>query len=106
MTKKYIILVAIFILGLIITSDIKNKTRDIQKRITVLNKDILDIKKFIYESKLDYDVITSPQRILNLANDYLEPNYTPYKLHNIKSLELSELMKINKIKVSNINAQK
>jgi|TARA_B100001063_G_C16444799_1_gene395351 hypothetical protein len=60
---RFIISVSIFITFLLITSAIKNKTRILEKQISILNSKILHKKKDINETQLDFYYLTSPVEI-------------------------------------------
>ena len=60
---KLIIPATIFLTLLIITSAIKNQTRDIEKKLLKLNKKITLKEKDINESQLDFYFLTSPSQI-------------------------------------------
>ena len=63
LNKKLIISSVIFVLLLLITSTIKNKTRIIEKKILNLNTQILIKKKDVNETQLDFYYLTSPLEI-------------------------------------------
>ena len=74
---KFLTSIIIFSSLLIATSIIKNKTRDIEKKIYQLNK-IIHLKKNDFnESQLDYFYLTSPaiieKKIENLDNNLYSP---------------------------------
>ena len=85
---KLIISVAVFSLLLFCTSVIKNKTRIIEKNIESYEKQILTLKKELFESQLDFNYLTSPKMLqkklsfltndqyhnLSISNIYLEYN--------------------------------
>ena len=61
--SKFIISLIVFVIFLILTSALKNKTRIIEKQITNLNSKIFTIKKEINEVQLDFHYLTSPAQI-------------------------------------------
>ena len=57
---KYMISVIVFTFLLVITSFVKNETREIEKKIIKINQNI-DLKKKDYnESELDFSYLSSP----------------------------------------------
>ena len=62
---------------LIITSFIKNKTREIEKKIYVLNKDVSNKEKDLSESQLDYSYLTSPLKIEQKIENLISVQYLP-----------------------------
>ena len=84
--KKSSLVSVLFIIGLIVVSFIKNETRYLEKEIATLQKSIYDHKFNLHQAMLDHDVITSPENISLLANDYLESDFVFYKREQIKNL--------------------
>ena len=76
---KYKFVTFLFIIGLIFVSVIKNQTRNLQKEIDELQASIKNLRSDLHKSTLDYHVITSPENISTLANEYLEGDFNFYK---------------------------
>ena len=75
--------IIIFSCLLIITSIIKNETRDIEKKIFKLNKKIIAKERDLNETQLDYSYLTSPS-IIELKLDHLDNyKYLPMEYSNI-----------------------
>ena len=68
-------------------SIIKNETRSLQKEINNLEASINSIKFDLNQSILDNEVITSPENISLLANEYLNLDLTSYKRSQIMRLD-------------------
>ena len=96
--KKYTLLTALFICGLIFVSIVKNKTRNLQKEINNLETSINLIKFNLDQTFLDHEIITSPENITLLAKKHLNIDLVPYKRSQIKQLnaENEKFIKINK----------
>ena len=60
---KILTLIFVFSFFLIGTSIIKNKTREIEKKINKANNSIFIKEKDLKESQLDYSYLTSPSQI-------------------------------------------
>ena len=88
--KKYSLVSTLFIFGLIILSFIKNETRNLEKEITELKKSIYEHKYNLHQAFLDHEVITSPENISLLANEYLESDFIYYTKNQIKDLNNSD----------------
>ena len=75
---KFIISLSIFVIFLLTTSAVKNKTRIIEKQILNLNKIILVQEKNINEAELDFYYLTSP---IELEKKIKEPmdNFSAYR---------------------------
>ena len=97
---KLIISITTLITFLVITSIIKNKTRIIEKQMLNLNIEILNKKKDINESQLDFYYLTSPAEIENKLNLIGFNDYRPIKYSNI-FFDITDFTKMNS-NVSNI----
>ena len=94
--KKYTLLTAIFICGLIFVSIVKNETRNLQKKINNLEASIDLIKFNLDQTFLDHEIITAPENISLLAKKYLDIDLAPYKRSQIKKLNANN-EKVTKI---------
>ncbi len=74
---KILISMIIFSFLLIGTSLIKNKTREIEKKIFSLNKIVQFKEKDFNESYLDFSYLTSPAIIENKINEDSDTQYFP-----------------------------
>ena len=103
---KIIISTIIFLILLIVTSIIKNKTRIIEKKSFKLNKKITIKKQDINESQLDFYFLTSPAEIEKKVKILGQNNYSPIKKSNI-FLSLSTFNSIqNQITILNNKNEK
>lgn len=84
---KYSLIGILFISGLLFVSTVKNGTRNLQKEITSLEKSINVLKYNLQESILDNEVLTSPENISQLAKEYLNNNFVPYKKSQISHID-------------------
>ena len=60
---RFTISISIFIIFLIITSVVKNKTRLLEKKISRLNSKIFLKEKNLSETQLEFSYLTSPREI-------------------------------------------
>ena len=88
--KKYSLIIIVFIVGLILVSVIKNGTRNLQKEISNLQASINTLKLDLHQTVLEHEVITSPENISRLAQEYLESDFAFYKKSQIKQLNEKE----------------
>ena len=103
---KIIISTIIFLILLIVTSIIKNKTRIIEKKSFKLNEKITLKKQDINESQLDFHFLTSPAEIEKKVKILGQNNYSPIKKSNI-FLSLSTFNSIqNQITILNNKNEK
>ena len=91
---RFIVAISIFILFLVITSAVKNKTRILEKQISNLNTKILNKKKDINETQLDFYYLTSPAEIEKKLKLLGFEIYKPIKYSNI-FFDISHLTEIN-----------
>ena len=74
---KITISIIIFSTFLVLTSIIKNQTRENEKKIYNLNKKISIKEKEIHESQLDFSYLSSPSMIKIKIEKYDAENYLP-----------------------------
>ena len=91
--KKYSLIIIVFVVGLILVSVIKNGTRNLQKDISNLKASINVLKFDLHQNILEHEVLTSPENISRLANEYLEPDFVFYKKSQVR--QLNERLKIS-----------
>ena len=93
---KKIALLIIFSL-ILSTSLIKNSTKETEDKIFVLNESIRSLKKEFGDVMLEYDFLSSPDKLIQYQSQYFEKDLI--KLDIMKVKEISE--KNNIIKLSN-----
>ena len=106
--KKYSLMTILFVCGLLFVSALKNETRNLQKEINKLEATINVIRFNLKQAVLDNEVITSPENISRLAEEYLNINLTTYERSQIKNLNdnTEEFTKVSKIKKKETNKKK
>ena len=97
---KFIFTSAIFVIFLIITSSVKNKTRIIEKKISNLSLVTLYKKKDVYETQLEFYYLTSPYELERRLNLIDSNNYRPIEYSKI-FFGIADYNKLNN-KVSNL----
>ena len=105
---KFKIFISIFIFSffLILTSIIKNQTREIEKKIYKMNNKIHLKKKDLNESQLDFYYLTSPSMIEKSIEHLDTEQYFPMK-HSKIFLSISDYLEIeNKLAIKNKNEKK
>ena len=101
MTKSIIF---IFILVLIIsTSLIKNSTKDLDDQISYIKENILFLEDRLKDSKLEFDYLSSSEKLLEYQKLYFENSLLKKSLKELKTLKLinNELI-IKELKISGI----
>ena len=81
---RNISILIILLSGLIFTSLIKNKTRLLEKELLYLDNEINSLSSSLTEATLDFQYITTPKHISFLAKDFLDDNFSYYKVSQIK----------------------
>lgn len=102
--KKYPILITLFVVGLILVSTVKNKTRNLQKEINKIEASISGIEYSLQQALLDNQVITSPENISRLAKEHLDSDFIFYKRSQVKDLNNNMLLIENNKKEINKTA--
>ena len=92
---KLLISIVIFIFLLIGTSSIKNKTRELEKKIIFLNKNNFQKEKDLNEVQLDFYYLTSPSIIERKVKHLGIQNYIPMQYSNI-FLSLNHFLDLQK----------
>ena len=93
---KKAVFVIIFVL-ILLTSLVKNSTKEIEDKIFMVNENIRPLKSELGDVLLEYNYLSSPDKLTQYQNQYFEKNLIKIDITKIK--RLSE--KINHIKVSN-----
>ena len=91
---KILFSVLIFSLLLIVTSFIKNQTREIEKKISSIRKLILIKERDLYESQLDHSYLTSPSMLDKKIETFDNKQYLPMDYSKIY-LSLSNFLDLN-----------
>ena len=92
--KKFLAIFLILILVLF-TAIIKNSTKRIDDEIFVIKENIRSLKKDYENSKLEYDYLSSAEKLLNFQDLYFEDKLVKKKIKEIiiinKNSEILEL---------------
>ena len=86
---KLIVFALIFIL-VITTSLIKNSTKDLDDQIYSIRDNILFLENRLEDSKLEFDYLSSSEKLLSYQNLYFENKLT---LKNINEIEIIDFTK-------------
>ena len=98
--KKLIVFAVIFTL-IVSTSLIKNSTKDLDDQIYSLRENILLLENRLNDSKLEFDYLSSSEKLLEYQKLYFENLLIKKSLKELKTLEIidKELV-INELKIS------
>ena len=97
MSKIFVISLIVFLI--FSTAIIKNSTKRIDDEIFILKENLRGLKKDFENVKLEYDYLSSSERLLEFQNSYFDNELKKKDIQEIKVLiELS-----NKIKLENLS---
>ena len=86
--KKFLIISAIFFL-IFFTAFIKNSTKRIDDLIFSSEENLRALSKDFENIKLEYDFLSSTERLLQFQNKYFEEELIKKKIQNIKIINKS-----------------
>tara|TARA_B100001057_G_scaffold199926_1_gene200610 strand:+ start:187 stop:498 length:312 start_codon:yes stop_codon:yes gene_type:complete len=87
MKKVFIIF---FILTLIFfTTFIKNSTKKIEDEILIVDENLRDLKKELGDSKLEFDYLSSAEKLLKFQSMYFEQELIQQDINLIKKLQIT-----------------
>ena len=94
--KKFFLIIFIFFL-VFSTAIIKNSTKRIEDDIFVIDENLRGLKKDFTNLKLEYDYLSSAEKLMELQNSYFDDELTKKSIQDIKVIDKSA----NKIKIKN-----
>ena len=94
--KKFFLIIFIFFL-IFSTAIIKNSTKRIEDNIFAINENLRELKKDFANLKLEYDYLSSAEKLLELQNSYFEDELSKKNIQDIKVIDKSA----NKIEIKN-----
>ena len=97
--KKILTIILIFSL-IVITSFIKNSTKKIDEELFSLKENILNLNLELDNVKLEFDYLSSSQKLLNYQNLYFENKLTQKSKNEIEIIDLTkEKILTNNVKI-------
>ena len=101
MKKIAFLIILILVLA---TSIVKNSTKEIEDKIFVLKENIRPLKTELGEALLEYNFLTSPEKLTQYQNQYFEKDLIKIEIMNIKEIiENNETLEINDLINKNSN---
>ena len=82
---KQLVLVVIFIL-ILITSLVKNSTKEIEDKIFIINENISPLKAELGDVLLEYNYLSSPGKLTQYQAQYFEKDLIKIDITKIKKL--------------------
>ena len=93
---KKVVFVIIFVL-ILLTSLVKNSTKEIEDKIFMVNENIRPLKSELGDVLLEYNYLSSPDKLTQYQTQYFEKNLIKIDIMKIKKLTEKD----NQINVSN-----
>ena len=87
--KKYIILFGIIFL-IITTSIVKSSTRQLEKKIFIMEEEVKILEEKYNFLLLESDYLTTPERLIGLKEKMFKDKFFPLDPKDIKKIELNE----------------
>ena len=79
MFKKSLILsLTVFLTLMVITSVIKNKTRNLEKEIEKINKEVAFLEKQLSDAEIDYIYLSGPERLKKYLSTFNKEQYLSF----------------------------
>ena len=95
--KKFFLITFIFFL-VFSTAIIKNSTKRIEDDIFEIDENLRGLKKDFANLKLEYDYLSSAEKLLELQNSYFDDELSKKSIQDIKVIYKSD----NKIEIKNL----
>ena len=86
---KNLIKALIIFMLIISTAFIKSSTKDLEDKIYYSQEDIGLLKEELQMLKLEYDYLTSPQKLLEYKHMYFEDDLKELKIENLSSIHIN-----------------
>ena len=99
--KKFSVIFLILFL-ILFTAFIKNSTKRIDDEIFTTKESLSDLKKNLENIKLEYDYLSSAEKLLEFQNQYFDDELVKKDIQNIMIIESSKnYLKIKKFELIN-----
>ena len=100
---KQLVLAVIFLL-ILITSLIKNSTKETEDQIFAINENIRSLKSELEDVLLEFNYLSSPEKLVQYQTQYFEKDLIKIQIMNIKEItENNENLEINNLISENSN---
>ena len=86
---KKIVFVIIFIL-ILLTSLVKNSTKELEDKIFIVNENIRSLKTELGKEILEYDYLSSPEKLIQHQIQYFEDELIQINITKIKEISLKD----------------
>ena len=90
------LVIAIILLLILVTSFVKNSTKEIEDQIFVINENIRPLKSELEDVLLEFNYLSSPEKLVEYQTQYFEKDLIKIEIMNIKEItDNNETLKIN-----------
>ena len=97
---KKILTISLIFLLIVITSYIKNSTKKIDEELFSLKENILDLNLKLDDVKLEFDYLSSPEKLISYQNLYFENKLTQKSINEIEIIDFTrEKIITNDVKI-------
>mgnify|MGYP001205534149 CR=1 FL=1 len=96
--KKFLVVFLILVL-ILVTAYIKNSTKRVDDQIFTTKENIRGLKKDFENIKLEYDYLSSAEKLLEFQDLYFEDELIKKDLETIKILDITK----EKFEIKNLN---
>ena len=96
--KKIILIISIFFL-VIVTTLTKNSSKNLEKEIYITKENINILENKYELVLLEYNFLTSPQKLLEYQNTYFEDDLEFLNINSFNEIEIDN----NRLKISKFN---
>ena len=100
--KKFFVTLFVFFL-IFSTAIVKNSTKRIDDEIFVLKENIRDLKKNFENTRLEFDYLSSTEKLLQFQNLYFENELIKFDIQEIQTITRK---KNNEIKIGQLSFNK
>tara|TARA_B100000579_G_C22702050_1_gene790276 strand:- start:134 stop:451 length:318 start_codon:yes stop_codon:yes gene_type:complete len=90
--KNFIVSISVFFVLMIFTSVVKNSSRNIEKNIENLNREISLLEKQLHEAEIDYVYLSNPENLNKHLINFKEKKYIAYD-HSRIFLTIDDFLK-------------
>ncbi len=99
--KKFFVTLLIFSL-IFLTAIVKNSTKRIDDEIFVLKENIRDLKKNFENTRLEFDYLSSTEKLLQFQNFYFDNELIKFDIQEIQTI----IRKNNEIQIGQLSFNK
>ena len=100
------LVVAVILVLILITSLIKNSTKEIEDQIFIVKENIRPLKSELEDALLEFNYLSSPEKLVQYQTQYFEKDLIKIEIMNIKEIiKNNETLEIKDLISKNENEQ-